>query len=71
MLCQCLNLQLEIKIPLVKLSFASKTGLKRIPKKRPPEKGPSETLLTVEWNIIPHSQVIKTVGLGMRLVALA
>ena len=30
--------QLEIRIPLVKLSFASKSGLKRIPKKRPAER---------------------------------
>ena len=30
-----LSLQLEIKIPLVQLSFASSSGLKRIPKKRP------------------------------------
>ena len=34
-----LSTQFEIKIPLVKLSFASKAGLKRIPKKRPAESG--------------------------------
>ena len=39
-----IHIQLEIKIPLVKLSFASKTGLKRIPKKRPAERGTSETI---------------------------
>ena len=35
-------MQFEIKIPLVKLSFASKAGLKRIPKKRPAERGTGE-----------------------------
>ena len=39
-----IHIQLEIKIPLVKLSFASKTGLKRIPKKRPAERGICETI---------------------------
>ena len=41
--------QLEIKIPLVKLSFASKTGLKRIPKKRPAERDTGERLITVQF----------------------
>ena len=34
-----LFMQLEIKIPLVQLSFASSAGLKRIPKKRPAAEG--------------------------------
>lgn len=46
-LCQCF--QLEIKIPLVKLSFASKVGLKKIPKKRPAERAASKKVpLTTE-----------------------
>ena len=34
--------QLDIRIPLVKLSFASKTGLKKIPKKRPADRTTGE-----------------------------
>ena len=45
-MCSFLYEQFEIKIPLVKLSFASKTGLKRIPKKRPAERDTSECLMT-------------------------
>ena len=33
----CVPTQLMIRIPLVQLKFASSTGLKRIPKKRPLE----------------------------------
>ena len=36
--------QLEIKIPLVKLTFVSKTGLKRIPKKRPADRATCKQL---------------------------
>eukprot|EP00731_Ephydatia_muelleri_P027006 Em0018g1106a len=36
------DMKLEIRIPLVKLSFASRAGMKRIPKKRPVDRGDSE-----------------------------
>ena len=50
--------QLEIKIPLVQLQFASKAGLKRIPKKRPAENSKSRG-----WQGSVHQDSIFTLTL--------
>ena len=65
--------QLEIKIPRVKLSFASKTGLKRIPKKRPADRDASEYSTSTEYYlncniIIDNHLTLRTVPGGKRMV---